>query len=97
MSTRNRKPTRAEALRRIRAILADLYHTPEDAARIAQDAGLHLAFIQLGSTPLNNWHNVLREAEKRGRLALLFQVVGEEYGDNPAFHAALQRYLAANG
>jgi hypothetical protein len=96
MSSFNRQLPRAAAIRLLRAVLADLYSTPEDAARIAQDAGLNLAFIRLDSTPLNNWHNVIREAEKRGRLAEVLQVAREEYGDNAAFQAALQMYLISN-
>jgi Effector-associated domain 1 len=97
MSTPNHRLTRAAAIRLIRAVLAELYSSPEDVARIAQDAGLNLAFIRLGSTPLNDWHNVIREAEKRGRLADILQVASEEYGDNGAFQYALQVYLLAHG
>lgn len=93
MSTSSHKLSRAAAIRSIRAILADLYSTPEDISRLAQDAGLNLAFIRLGSTPLNNWHNVLREAEKRGRLSEIIQIANEEYGDYPALQQAFQRYL----
>lgn len=96
MALANRRLNRAAALRLLRAVLAELYNHPEDVARIAQDAGLNLAFIRLGSTPLNNWHHVLREAEKRGRLADILQVASEEYGDNTAFHYALQVYLTAS-
>lgn len=78
------------ALRQLRNVLADLYPDKSSAARVAEDAGLPIVTIAVSDRAVDNWHAILREAQKHHRLATLLAVVREEYGGNRALVAAIQ-------
>ena len=78
------------ALRQLRNVLADLYPDKSSAARVAEDAGLPIVTIAVSDRAVDNWHAILREAQKHHRLATLLAVVCEEYGGNRALVAAIQ-------
>jgi|694.fasta_scaffold70576_3 hypothetical protein len=80
----------------LRSVLANLYPTQEDARRIVTDTGLNLAYIQFSDKAINNWQNILSEAEKHDCLDALLEVVLEEYGTNPALLKAMQMVDTAN-
>jgi hypothetical protein len=89
--------TKTEVTRALRIVLAQLYSTLEDAKRVAHDAGLNLAFLKLGSSPTNDWHNILTEADKQNKLVALLAIVAEEYGDSVEFQRAYANYRALFG
>ncbi len=79
-------------LTELRNILADFY--PDDASmrRIIYDSGLKLPQILLNSTPQNNWHSILSEAQKTDQLDDLLKVVNQEYGTNILFQHVYNHY-----
>lgn len=62
--------------------LASLYYRQEDAYRITLDAGLKPEFIQIGNSAINNWTNIIRDAENKGKIDTLLNVVLRDYPDN---------------
>jgi hypothetical protein len=81
------------SLSTLRAVLAMLYRTPQDARRITDDVGLNPSFITFDNKASNNWHNILVEAVKQNRLDGMIQVVRHEYGENAQLAQAYQAYL----
>lgn len=81
----------AEALRALRDALADLYPDKVSALRVADDAGLTVAQLAVQDRAIDNWHEILKQAQRHNRLAQLVTVVRDEYGANPALQAALRR------
>ena len=80
----------------LRSALANLYPTQEDARRIVTDTGLNLAYVQFSDKAINNWHNILLEAEKHDCLNALLETVLQEYSTNPALLKAIQLVDTAN-
>jgi hypothetical protein len=78
------------ALRTLRAILAELYPDKISALRVAEDAELPVVMLASQDRPIDNWHAILGEAQKRGRLPQLLQVVAAEYGESERLQAALR-------
>lgn len=54
-----------QTLTNLRDVLADLYVTVQDSRRVVEDAGLRPAFIEFNNKAINNWQNILREANRR--------------------------------
>ena len=79
----------------LRSALANLYPTQDDAQRVVADAGLNLAYIRFSDKAINNWNNILLEAEKHDCLDALLEVVLQEYSANPALLKAIQMVDAA--
>lgn len=77
-----------EALRKLCTVLAQLYPDKASAIRVAEDAGIPITAVALSERALDNWHAILKEVQKRNRLALLLELVDEEYGANPDFRQA---------
>jgi len=69
-------------LTNLRHILASLYLTPQDANRVAVQAGLDPRFIAFDDKAINTWHNVLSEAHKRNKVAAIVDIAGQEYPEN---------------
>jgi len=63
----------------LRAILAEFYPTRADLARVASDAGVPLARVEIDHGVLNDWDAVLREAAKQQGVAQLLAVAAQEY------------------
>ncbi|MFN8493514.1 MAG: CRISPR-associated protein Csx15 [Caldilineaceae bacterium] len=78
--------------RQLRTILAELYPTRADLARVATDAGVPLARVDLGHSALNDWEAVLGEAEKQQGVAQLLDVAAHEYPHNPALADAMTAF-----
>lgn len=77
----------------LRNTLARLYQREDDARRIASDAGLDTIRIQLGGTAINNWYNILREAENQEAIQDLTAVAYKEHPRNQTLAAAAQGKL----
>jgi formylglycine-generating enzyme required for sulfatase activity len=77
----------------LRNILAELYPDEESMRRLMADAGINVTRIKLTSTPVNNWHAILAEAEKLGNIDALLAVLLGEYGENPSLQEAASVYL----
>ena len=74
-------------LRQLCALFAELYPDRASAIRVAEDAGIPVGMVALNDRALDNWHAILKEAQKRDRLASLLAVVKEEYGENQKLRA----------
>ena len=72
--------------------MANLYPDEASILRILADSGIDSARIVLNSTAANNWHSALAEAEKIGRVDVLLDIVGREYGSNQEFRNACDIY-----
>lgn len=77
-----------QMLTNLRDVLADLYYTQELARRVVEAAGLRPAFIDLEGDSITRWHNILREADRRDRVAAIVQVAHGEYPENDWLTAA---------
>lgn len=82
----------SEVLAKLRNVLAKLYPDEASMRRISHDAGLDLTRVALNSSATNNWHSVLIEAEKLGRVNALLTVVKQEYRSNQEFLDAYNAY-----
>jgi hypothetical protein len=80
-------------LTRLERALANLYPEPDRSARVAVQAGLLREQIPFKAAGIDNWHGILVEAERQGRVERLIEVVRTEYGENDAFVQAAQGYL----
>lgn len=85
-----------KAFRELRNILMKLY--PDDASihRILDDSGIDSSHIAFDSVLINNWHSVLEEAEKTGKIGALLDIVVNEYKDNKQLLTAHEAYKRSN-
>ena len=67
---------------RLRDILTVLYPDEVSARRIVDDAGLDSSLISFSAHAKNNWHMILAEADKQGKVNDLLAIVYGEYGEN---------------
>ncbi len=72
-------PDRAARLRRLSEVLAALYDSEPTARRLARDAGLDPARLDLAGAPAVFWQNIVYEAERQGRIPALLDLAGQEY------------------
>lgn len=79
----------------LRTLLADLYQDVTSIRRIVYDAGIDASRINLNATPLDSWHMVLTEAEKRGQIAALLEIVKADYRTNPNVQHLYSEYYGA--
>ncbi len=67
------------ALQVLRTLLSNLYETPDDARRIAQESGLDIGQVNFSTKPVNFWSNLLVEAHKQDRVKTLVSTASFEY------------------
>ena len=85
------------SLTTLRNRLAALFSTEADARRIVAEAQLNPAYIAFDSKAVNNWHNILSEADRHNKVeAIILAAIGQ-YGDDADLIAAYQSYAAATG
>lgn len=70
---------RAVASQSFTKLLAQLYETQGKSRRVVEGAGLDAAYIEFKDNAIDNWHNIVVEAKKRGRVKVLVQFVCKEY------------------
>lgn len=88
-------PMPAERLVALENLLSEFYPEPRDARRVADQAGLDLSHITFDAKAINTWHSIMREAELTGRLRSLFDVVRQDYADNPRLEGLLDGWQPA--
>ncbi|MCP4546096.1 MAG: hypothetical protein GY835_06495 [bacterium] len=77
-------------------ILAKLYETTESSRRVVSDADLPSAGIAFQDSAAENWHNILVEAHKHGRVDRLVKIAKRNYSPRAAeLDQAYQRYMSA--
>jgi len=72
-----------EKLTALNYVLANLYPFRDESIRLVNDAGLRPAFITFDNKAIDNWHNILDEADKTDHVLNLIQAVRRDYPDNP--------------
>ena len=60
-------------------LLAELYDTQGTSRRVVDSIGLTSLHIKFQDDAIDNWHNVLAEAKKRGKVETVVDFVTEEY------------------
>ena len=63
----------SSSLTTLRNRLAILFPTQEDARRVVEEAQLNPAQIAFDSKAINNWHNILSQAELHNRVTAIVQ------------------------
>jgi len=82
-SSQDKTPDRHTTLRKLRTVLAHLYPDLESTRRLATDVGLPVAMIGFNTRAIDNWFNILGEAEKQNKLEALIELVLSEYPVDP--------------
>ena len=81
----------------VRNTLTNLYPDEPSIRRITADSGIDSSRFVLNSTPSNNWHSVLTEANKSNQVDSLLDVVENEYGRNKEFQKICHMYRQSTG
>jgi hypothetical protein len=77
------KPSESlETSTRLREVLICLYPTQQDSRRVVEDAGLDPAHITFSDKAINNWFNILEEAQKRNKVQAIINVACKDYAEN---------------
>jgi|688.fasta_scaffold384537_2 hypothetical protein len=87
--------TKGESIRLLRQILATLYPTVEDSNRVISDAELNPKLVKFSEKAINNWQNILSEAEKQGKIDTIAQIASEEYPNDFQLIGAYEKYKIA--
>lgn len=72
-----------ETLTALNYTLAGLYLFREESVRIVRETGMDPAFVSFQPKAVDNWFQILSQAEIRGKVNKLIEVVLKEYPDNP--------------
>ncbi|MEZ4861240.1 MAG: effector-associated domain EAD1-containing protein [Caldilineaceae bacterium] len=84
----------------LRDAFAELYPEESSARVVAEDAGLEPSLIAFSPRAQTNWHNILAEAIRQNGLDQLLAIARSNYGNFPAFRAAMaayQQHIEAQG
>lgn len=82
-------------LTNLRDVLADLYYDVPKARLVVEEAGVPKGLIGWNDAPLVNWQNILREADKHGKVAAIIDVALGDYPDNTWLQNAARADLNA--
>lgn len=74
--------------------LAELYQTVDESYRLVDAAGLPRRHIAFSPRSIDNWHAILNEARKRGKVDAIVAVVHSEYPEHPIFRPAAEGSFA---
>lgn len=77
--------------------LAELYQTVEESYRLVDAAGLPRRHIAFSPRSIDNWHAILNEARKRGKVEALIAAARNEYPEHPAFRPPAAEQPLASG
>lgn len=69
-------------LTNLRDVLAALYLTVQESLSVVEAAGMNPAFVDFDSRAITNWHNILREANKRNKVQAIIEVAQKQYPEN---------------
>jgi len=89
-SSQDKTPDRRTTLRKLRTALTHLYPELESTRRLATDAGLSVAMISFSTRTIDNWFNILGEAEKQNKLEALVELTSSEYPVDPLLNEVRQ-------
>ena len=69
-------------LSNLNRVLAELYPDVNETHRIVDDAGLTRSRVAFNPRAIDNWHAILAEADKQGKVAAVIKVTRRDYPDN---------------
>jgi V8-like Glu-specific endopeptidase len=72
-----------QTLTNLRDLLADLYFTVQDSRRVVEEAGLKPSYIAFDNRAIVNWQNILRDAQRRGKVGAIVAVAHKDYPEHP--------------
>lgn len=84
-----------DELTQLNDVLAGLYFMTRDSLRVVDNAGLPKAHIAFRDKAIDNWHQILLEADRRGKVADLIDAALKDYPDDPFLLQAKEGRLAA--
>ena len=76
-------------------VLAGLYPTVQDSRRVVSDAGLNPAYIAFDAKAINNWFDILKEAQNHNKVQAVIEVAYGDYPENEWLALARQGDLAS--
>ncbi|MCB1033989.1 MAG: trypsin-like peptidase domain-containing protein [Acidobacteria bacterium] len=83
-----------ENLTQLNHVLAGLYLFPQESVRLVDEAGLPKANIAFQLKALDNWHAILTEAERRGKVRDVVAAAQRDYPEDPFLARAAEGQLA---
>ncbi len=66
----------------LKKVLAKLYPEVDDAQRVVADAELDATHITFKEKAINNWFNILQEADKHDKVQAIIEIARDEYPEN---------------
>lgn len=85
----------ADALAKLRNVLAELYDSQASSRRVVDDSGLISQRISFNSSAINNWHNVINEARRQNKIEAIVSVALLDYSNNKALRDSWDTYISA--
>lgn len=82
------------AFAKLRNILAELYTEEADTRRVVYDAAMDSKNISFSTKAINNWTNILHQAQKENKIDVLKNVTIEEFKTNKDLSKYWDDYLA---
>ena len=83
-----------DGLTQLNDVLAGLYFMTRDSLRVVDNAGLPKAHIAFQDRAIDNWHQILLEADRRGKVDALIDAALKDYPDDPFLLQAKEGRLA---
>jgi hypothetical protein len=84
----------SETLTALNYVLAGLYPFLDDSYRLVDAAGIPRAFVAFQRRAIDNWYQILDEADKRGKVPQLVEAALKDYPDNPVLVQAKKGELS---
>jgi V8-like Glu-specific endopeptidase len=69
-------------------VLADLYPLQDQSIAVVDKALLPKAHIRFQPAAIDNWHEILDQAEKRGKIQSIISIARKDYPENPFLEQA---------
>jgi len=80
-------------LTNLRDVLAALYLTVQESRAVVEAAGINPVYVEFDTRAITNWHNILREANKRNKVQAIIEVAQKNYPENDFLKLALDNAL----
>ena len=71
--------SRDQVLQKLARVLAGLYTQKEESIRIVQDAGVSVALVPFAAVAADNWHAIVRQADRESKVDRLMDVALRDY------------------
>jgi hypothetical protein len=84
-------------LTELRNVLMALYDSVSDARRVAQEALLNTAHVDLSGKAINFWQSILEEANKQHLVSEVIEVARTQFPNNTGLEAAVLEWRKSAG